>query len=140
MIHRPRQWLHRLGWEFWLPLPLIAVLFWFAGTAVTQHTLRRPVEAANRRQAESSPTDQLVINGLTINAELDRQRNITTVRVRTEEAFAQPQTYRFPTTQVERVEEALAKALDIPPEAVRQLASYRIKPAASTGAGVARAR
>jgi len=44
--------IHRIGWEFWLPLPLIAVFFWFAGNLITAQVLIRPYGSVNNLRVD----------------------------------------------------------------------------------------
>ncbi|HEY9761848.1 MAG TPA: hypothetical protein V6D07_04945 [Trichocoleus sp.] len=126
-FHRFLRFLHHSGWEFWLPLPLIAALFWASGNFVTDKGLNQSFDSANRLQADVQLEGQLALNALMVNAEIDLARNITTVVVRTNDGYQKPQTYAVPSTQVSQIEKFVAEELNISVELVRQAASYRIK-------------
>ncbi|HEY9877795.1 MAG TPA: hypothetical protein V6D29_05030 [Leptolyngbyaceae cyanobacterium] len=126
-FHRSLQFLHRSGWEFWLPLPLIAVLFWTAGNFVTEKGLNQSSDSANRLQADLQTEGQLAVNVIMVNAEIDPARNTTKVVIRINDARQKNKTYEVPSTQVDQVEKFIAEDLNVPVELVRQAASYRVK-------------
>lgn len=124
------KFLHRSAWELWLPLPLIAALFWAAGNFTARQLLSRPFDSANQLQAEVDPGDQLTVNVLTINAEIDAASGVTTVVVRADADAEEKLTYQVASTQAAEVEAAIAPELGLSAAEVRSLISYRIKPAA----------
>lgn len=121
------QLLHRMGWEFWLPLPLIATLFWVGGQFVATQVLSRPYESVNKLRADGQRNIRLSVAILVMNAEIDRRRGITTIFVKSTDSTLKDLEYQFPTTQASQVEEALARELEIPVEKVRKRIGYRLK-------------
>lgn len=121
------QLLHRLGWEFWLPLPLIAVVFWIVGNFIAVQVLNRPYDSINKLQANTQLDTTLSITVLAINAEIDRSRGVTYVSVRATNATLKTLQYEFRATQADQVEVAIARELEIPVDHIRKLISYRIK-------------
>lgn len=131
-IPRLLKLLHRSGWEFWLPLPLVAIAFWNMGNTMTHHVLTRSHTSVSPLQADTLQPDMqpglnLPDTVLAINAEIDLQRGITTVWVRTDDTRMSETTYEIAVTELERIETAIAHQLNLPVDGVRSLASYRLK-------------
>ena len=126
-IPRFLQLLHRTGWEFWLPLPLIAALFWFAGNITAFHVLRRPYGSISKLHVNSQSDVQWPMKILAITAEIDRNRGVTTVLIRMTDLNSKPLTYEYPFTKASQVEVAIAQALGLPVEDIRKMISYRIR-------------
>ncbi len=120
------QLLHRAGWEFWLPLPLIAVLFWVAGDYMAVQVLSRPYDSVSKLQADRESGTKLSVTIATMNAEIDRRRGRTIIFVKTLNSSLRSLRYEFPVVQASQVETAIAQELKMPVEAVRKLISYRI--------------
>lgn len=121
------QLLHRLGWEFWLPLPLIAVIFGLIGNCIAVQVLNRPYNSIDRLQADRQLDTKLSMMVLAINAEIDRRRGVTQVSIRATNATVKTLQYEFSITQAEQVEIAIAREFGISVKDVRKLISYRIK-------------
>lgn len=121
------QHLHRLSWEFWLPLPLIAALFWIAGNSMAAQVLSRPYQSVNKLQADSQLDVKLSVAILSMNAKIDRRRGVTTIAVKTSDSTLKKLEYEFPVTEARQIETAIAQELTMPVAAVRKLMSYRIK-------------
>jgi hypothetical protein len=64
---------------------------------------------------------------LSINAEIDRNRGVTTVFIRTTDSSLRNLKYEFPVVQTTQVEAAIAQKLEMPVENIQQLISYRLK-------------
>ena len=126
VFRRFLQLLHRAGWEFWLPLPLIAVLFWVAGRYMTAQVLSRPYDSVSKLQADSESGTKLSVTILAMNAEIDRRQGRTIIFVRTTNSGLKSLDYEFPVVQASQVEAAIAQELGMPVETVRKLISYRI--------------
>ena len=120
------QLLDRAGWEFWLPLPLIAALFWVAGNYMTAQVLSRPYDSVSKLQADNESGTKLSVTILAMNAEIDRYRGRTIIFVRTLDSGLNSLRYEFPVVQVSQVETAIAQELEMSVETVRKLISYRI--------------
>jgi hypothetical protein len=126
VFSRCLKFLHHIGWEFWLPLPLIAALFWSAGNGMAVRVLNRPYGSVNPLQADTQLDAKLSITILSIKAEIDRDREVTTILVRTTDPTMKSLEYEFPVIQAIQVEAALAQELEIPADQVKKLISYRI--------------
>ncbi|XHX76359.1 MAG: hypothetical protein RBJ76_18180 [Stenomitos frigidus ULC029] len=120
------QLLHRTGWEFWLPLPLIAALFGLAGNFVAATVLSRPYDSVGKLRAELPRGVKLPVTILAINAVIDRRRGMTTIALKTANSTLKKPTYTFPVTQASQIEVAIAQQLNMSVAQVRKLTSYRI--------------
>jgi|GEM_PF-782034 len=119
--------LRRVGAEFWLPLPLIAGLIWFTGNWIALQVLSRPYDSVNKLQEGTQLKTKLSVTILTMNAEIDRRRGVTTLVVKTTKPTLERLEYEFPFTQASRIEAAIAQELAMPIEHVRKSIGYRIK-------------
>lgn len=120
------QWLRflgSLGVEFWLPLPLIGLGFWLIIQFITAQNLRlsnysdRKLEV---NQNQPSPSGQI----LSIKVKVDRQSNSSQVKVKQTSSVIQQQEFKIPITELDRLEIAIAKKLDLSVEQVRELIYY----------------
>lgn len=121
------QLLQRAGWEFWLPLPLIAALFWVTGNVIAAQVLRHPYGSINALHADRQLDVKLSVTILAMNAKIDRRRGVTTLSVKTTDSTLKELEYEFPATQASQIEAAIAQELNMPTDTVRKLISYRIK-------------
>jgi CYTH domain-containing protein len=121
------QWLRflgSLGVEFWLPLPVIGLVFWLIIQFITAQNLRlsnysdRQLEV---NQNQSSPTGQI----LSIKVRVDRQSNASQVKIQQTTSVIQKQEFKIPITESERLEIAIAKKLNLSVEQVRELIYYQ---------------
>jgi hypothetical protein len=121
------QLLHRVGGEFWLPLPLIAGLVWFTGNCMAARVLNRTYDSVNKLQAGTQLKTQLSVTILTMNAEIDRRSGLTTLVIKTTAPTLKRLEYEFPFTQASQIEAAIAKELAMPIADIRKSIGYRIK-------------
>jgi hypothetical protein len=120
------QWLRflgSLGVEFWLPLPLIGLVFWLIIQFITAQNLRlsnysdRKLEV---NQNQSSPSGQI----LSIKVKVDRQSNSSQVKVQHTTSVIQQQEFKIPITELAPLEIAIAKKLNLSVEQVKELIYY----------------
>jgi hypothetical protein len=119
------QFLRSLGVEFWLPLPLLGLAFWLVSGLITEQTLNqgdRSVESLTITPDRAEPTSSILIK-----VTVDRQRNISTVKVKQAAQVYQQQEFELATTELQQVEAAIAQKLSLSPEKVRRLLRYQIK-------------
>ena len=112
--------------EFWLPLPLLGLAFWVASGLLTEHSLSksdRPIEPFKITLNQTEPVNRILFIKVTVN----RDRNISTVRVKQATQVYQKQEFELATTELPQVETAISQKLDLPPEKVRQLLRYQVK-------------
>jgi hypothetical protein len=120
------QWLRflsSLGVEFWLPLPLIGLVFWLIIQFITAQNLGLS-DYSDRKlevnQNQPSPSGQI----LSIKVKVDRQSNSSQVKVKQTTSVIQQQEFKIPTTELALLEIAIAKKLDLSVEQVRELIYY----------------
>jgi hypothetical protein len=120
------QWLHflsSLGVEFWLPLPLIGLVFWLIIQFITAQNLHlsnysdRKLEVS---QNQPSPSGQI----LSIKVKVDRQSNSSQVKVQHTTSVIQQQEFKIPITELAPLEIAIAKKLNLSVEQVKELIYY----------------
>ncbi|HBB31901.1 MAG TPA: hypothetical protein DDZ80_09345 [Cyanobacteria bacterium UBA8803] len=125
----PRWWqdLHLLWLEFWLPLPLLGVLFWLGGNLTIDRVLSRPYTTASKLQADTEREVQLPVTVLLIKAEIKKSEGLTKVEIKTADPMLKKLEFELPITQFEQVEASLAQKLGLSREDVRKLARYQLK-------------
>lgn len=112
--------------EFWLPLPLLGLAFWLVSGLVTEHNLKlsnQSIDAFNITPDRTQPVDQILFIKVTV----DRDRNISQVKVQRATQVYQTQQFELATTQLAQLETIISQKLELPPEEVRQLLRYQIK-------------
>lgn len=129
---RPRwfQFLMRLGIEFWLPLPLIGLIFLLGTGWLTHQVLSYTYDTNTQIHADSQHQIDFSVSVavMSIEAAIDRRDNITEVRVYTADSVLKEMEFEFPVTEFAQVDAAIAQALGLPLLAVKQLIRYRINP------------
>ncbi|MGF1480157.1 MAG: hypothetical protein ACFB4I_11800 [Cyanophyceae cyanobacterium] len=120
------QFLRTLGLEFWLPLPLLGFAFWGSSGLLTNRSLifsKRSVEPFEivPVTAQSSPRT------LYIKVIVDRNRNLSQVRVKQATQIYQRQEFELATTELEQIETVISQRLGLSPEKVRRLSRYQIE-------------
>lgn len=120
------QWLRflgSLGIEFWLPLPLVGLGFWLIIQFITAQNLRLSTYSDRKlevNQNQPSPSEQI----LSIKVRVDRQSNSSQIKVNQTTSVIQQQEFKIPITELDRLEIAIAKKLDLSVEQVRELIYY----------------
>jgi hypothetical protein len=121
------QALRPLWLEFWLPLPLLGILFWLGGNFLTSKVLSRPYSTVSKLQADTQQEVQLSLNVLTIKAQIETSQGITQVDVKTVDPELKALKFEFLVTEVSQVEEAIAQKLGLSREEVKKLVRYQVK-------------
>jgi hypothetical protein len=121
-----KRWLQASGIEFWLPLPFVAIAFWFGCSLLTAQELSQSHTTKNKLQADTQLEVHVSVNVSVINAVINRKQGITRVRVETVEPILRRLELEFPMTEVNQVEATIAQELGISREDVRQLVRYEI--------------
>jgi hypothetical protein len=113
------------GLEFWLPLPLIALGFWWGGDVI----LRRSLSYAYRSEAsfttEAPAQIQVSASVLAIEVEIRRPAKFTKVRVKTTASPLKKLEFEFATTSIAELEMEIATELRLKLETVRRLVRYQ---------------
>ncbi|MBE9160107.1 hypothetical protein IQ265_25260 [Nodosilinea sp. LEGE 06152] len=114
------------GAEFWLPLPFVAIAFWFGTNTLMAQELRQPQLTETRLQADTQLKATVSINILLINATVNRQQGVTQVEVQTTEPILKRLELELPMTDANQIEAAIAQELQLSLQDVRQLVRYEI--------------
>lgn len=121
-----KQWLRASGAEFWLPLPFVAIAFWFGTNILMAQELRQPQPTEMKLQADTQLKATVSINILLINAIINRQQGVTQVEVETTEPILKRLELELPMTNTNQIEAAIAQELQLSRQDVRQLVRYEI--------------
>jgi hypothetical protein len=121
-----KHWLQASGAEFWLPLPFVAIAFWFGTNILMAQELRQPQLTQTRLQADTQLQATVSINILLINAIVNRQQGVTQVEVETTDPILKRLELELPMTDTHQIEVAIAQELQLSRQAVRQLVRYEI--------------
>ncbi|NDJ24553.1 hypothetical protein GS682_23500 [Nostoc sp. B(2019)] len=124
-----RNWLksfHFMGLEFWLPLPILGVAFWFGGNQLVEQVLSRPYNTVNQLQADVQPEFYLSMHVLLIQAQVDRNAGVTKVFVQPINASQEKSEFQFATTDISQIEAAIAQELGMSIDNIRKLVRYQI--------------
>ncbi|MBD1914379.1 hypothetical protein H6F55_01350 [Phormidium sp. FACHB-322] len=121
-----KHWLQASGAEFWLPLPFVAIAFWFGTNTLMAQELRQPQLTETRLQADTQLKATVSINVLLINATVNRQQGVTQVEVETTEPILKRLELELPMTNINQIEAAIAQELQLSLQDVRQLVRYEI--------------
>lgn len=121
-----KHWLRASGAEFWLPLPFVAIAFWFGTNLLMAQELRQPQSTETKLQADTQLQATVSINILLINAVINRQQEITQVEVETTDSILRRVELELPMTDIDQIEAAIAQELQLSRQDVRQLVRYEI--------------
>ena len=125
--HRSLQALHSLGLEFWLPLPLLGLVFWVGGGLVSDRMLSRSYGTATQLQANTQMEGQPSKTVLSIKVEINRRQGFSKVKVHTANSALKELEFEFPVTEFSQVEAAIGQELGLSPKHVRYLVRYHIE-------------
>lgn len=129
MLHsRWFQVLRSLGLEFWLPLPLLGLLFWVSSGLVMQHVLQRSTETVKYLQADThkQPTKTL-LSIVVITVTIQPQYGRSSASVETADSSLKALQFEFPVTEPSQIEGALSEELGLSPEQVKSLVRYQLQ-------------
>lgn len=124
-----RNWLksfHFMGLEFWLPLPILGVAFWFGGNQLVEKVLSRPYNTVNKLQADVQPEFYLSMHVLLIQAQVDRNAGVTKVFVQPINTSLKKSEFQFATTDISQIETAIAQELGMSIDNIRKIVRYQI--------------
>ncbi|HYX15631.1 MAG TPA: hypothetical protein VE944_14935 [Nostoc sp.] len=126
MWHISKRWLQGLGLEFWLPLPLVAIVFWFGCSFLAAGQLSQSYSTEKKLQSDTQLEARLSVNVLLINATVNRTQKITQVEVETADPILKRLELELPTIEFSQIEVTIAQELGLPREDVRKLVRYEI--------------
>lgn len=112
--------------EFWLPLPLLGLAFWVISGLVTDHSLKRSYFALEPYKINADrvqPDNQVLF----IKVKIDRDRNMSHVKVKKTTQVYEQQEFELATTEFEQIETQISQKLGLLPEQVARLSRYQIK-------------
>ncbi|MEH2043440.1 hypothetical protein [Nostoc sp.] len=121
-----KRWLQGLGLEFWLPLPLVAVVFWLGCNFLAAQELSRPYSTKKKLQSDTQLEARVSVNVLLINAAVNRTKRITQVEVETADPILKRLELELPTIEFSQIEATIAQELGLPREDVRKLVRYEV--------------
>lgn len=121
-----KRWLRASGAEFWLPLPLVAILFWLGSSVLTAQELQQAQLTTTKLQADTQLQAVVSVNILLINAVINRNQNTTQVKVETAESVVKRLELELATTEPRQIEAAIATELQLSRQEIRQLVRYEI--------------
>lgn len=126
--NQPKQpeLLQGLGLEFWLPIPLLALMFWLSCGLVADRVLSRAYQAKDKLQADTQLEVHLSVDLSSIQAVIDPQAGITQVEVQTSESILKKLEFEFPITDPNQLESTIAQELGLSRQTVRKLVRYQI--------------
>jgi hypothetical protein len=121
-----KRWLQGLGLEFWLPLPLVAIVFWLSCSFLAAQELSRPYSTEKKLQSDTQLEARVSVNVLLINATVNRTQKITQVEVETADPILKRLELELPTIEFSQIEVIIAQELGLPRQNVRNLVRYEI--------------
>ncbi|MEH1892509.1 MAG: hypothetical protein V7K92_24700 [Nostoc sp.] len=121
-----KSWLRGLGFEFWLPLPLVAVVFWLSCSLLAAQQLSQSYSTETKLQSDTQLEARLSVNVLLINAAVNRTQKITQVEVKTADPILKRLELELPTIEFSQIEATIAEELGLPRQDVRKLVRYEI--------------
>ncbi|MEH2271046.1 MAG: hypothetical protein V7K68_21960 [Nostoc sp.] len=121
-----KRWLQGLGLEFWLPLPLVAIVFWLGCSFIAAQELSRPYSTEKKLQSDTQLEASVSVNVLLINAVVNRTKRITQVDVETADPILKRLELELPTIEFNQIEATIAQELGLPREDIRKLVRYEI--------------
>jgi hypothetical protein len=116
-----------LGLEFWLPLPLLGMLFWLGGSWTAEWAMSRPRITEIRLQASQQMQVQIPVAIVAIEAEIHRNRGFSKVVVKTANPALKKLEYEFRLLEFGQVEAAIARELGLSRTQVQSRIQYEIK-------------
>lgn len=121
-----KRWLQASGADFWLPLPFVAIAFWFGSSFLMAQELRQSNLTENKLQADTQLEATVSINISRINAIINRKQGTTQVEVETAEPILKRLELELPVTEVNQIETAIVQELRLSRQEIRQLVRYEI--------------
>ncbi|MBE9044279.1 hypothetical protein IQ255_07670 [Pleurocapsales cyanobacterium LEGE 10410] len=111
--------------EFWLPLPLVGLAFWSISGLITEHNLTqgdRNIESLIIAPNQAQPASNI----LSIKVIVDRDRQLSQVRVKQTTQVNRYQQFELDTTEIKDLEQAIASRLNLSSKQVKQLLRYQM--------------
>ena len=120
------QRLSSLGLEFWVPLPLLGLVFWIGSGLVTMQMLNHSYNPKTYLRADMQLQGRLRTVVL-IKVEIKKNQGFSKVKVKTVNSALKEMEFQFPVTESSQVEAAIGQQLGLPTEYVKKLVRYQIE-------------
>ena len=120
------QRLSSLGLEFWVPLPLLGLVFWIGSGLVTIQMLNHSYNPKTYLRADMQLQGRLRTVVL-IKVEIKKNQGFSKVKVKTVNSALKEMEFQFPVTESSQVEAAIGQQLGLPTEYVKKLVRYQIE-------------
>lgn len=125
------QVLRSLGLEFWLPLPLLGLMFWLSSGFVMDRVLQRSTGSVKYLQADTRKQPaRTVLSIASITVTINPQLRRSSISIETANSALKALKFEFPVTDPDQVEAAISQELGLPPEQVKSLIRYQIESSA----------
>ncbi len=118
--------LHSLGIEFWLPLPFLAIFFWYGGNLMAQQVMSRSYATVNQLQADTQLEMKLSVPVVLIQVEVNKGLGVSYVAVKTTDSTLSKLEFKYLETEIKSIENMIAQELGMPVASVRKLTRYKI--------------
>lgn len=120
------QFLASLGFEFWLPLPLLGFAVWAIAGLVTDRQLSQysPYIMEFQVPQNSQPVQEQVFS---IKVIVDSDRQISQIKVKQIKNTFQNHEFTLKTTNLKEVEMTISKKLGLSSKQVQELVRYQIE-------------
>lgn len=115
-----------LGLEFWLPLPILGIVFWVGSGFLADRMLSRAYYTTDRLQTNMQIKGKPAKVVLVIKVDIKYGQGFSKVKVKTANSALKKLEFEFPTTDVSKIETAISRELGLSPEQVRQLVRYQV--------------
>lgn len=124
--HRALRALHSLGFEFWLPLPILGLFFWVGGGLMTDYLVSRSYYAKAQFRANTQLQGQPAKIVHSIKVQIKGSKGFSRVKVKTANSALKELEFEFPLTNSSQIEAAIATELGLSNDDVRKLVQYQI--------------
>lgn len=121
------QGLYSLGLEFWVPLPLLGLVFWIGSGLVTTQMLNHSYNPKTYLRADMQLQKGRLRTVVLIKVEIKKTQGFSKVKVKTVNSALKEMEFEFPVTESSQVEAAIGQHLGLPTEYVKTLVRYQIE-------------
>ncbi|WP_146006205.1 hypothetical protein [Fischerella thermalis] len=115
------------GLDFWLALPLLAVIIWFGGQSVANQILSYGSETQLYLEANNQVRVQLSTAVLAIKAEIKQQAGFTKVSIKTADSAIKKLELELRTTDIAAVEAGITQELGLDLPTVKRITRYEFR-------------
>jgi cell division protein FtsX len=123
---RSLQALYSLGLEFWLPLPLLGLLFWMGSGFMIDQVLSSSSNGTVQLQADTQQEERSAKKVRSIHVEIKKRQGFSNVKVQMANLALKELEFEFPTTEFSQIEAAISQELGLSPELVKKLVRYQL--------------